>query len=368
MDGNVNTSPLELKTEAMLEVVVLCGGKSAEHDISLLSTAAVIGNLDTSKFTVSVIGIGRDGGTLPSGELRSLLKLAGSESIALPQTSDWVSYLRQLNPDRAVVFPVLHGPHGEDGTVQGLLELFGLPFVGPGVGGSAVGMNKIYCKSILRAAGLPVLPWVSLNREEWSKNSGKIVEVMESDLGYPVFVKPANMGSSVGINRSDDRLQIVEHVKTALEYDDYVLVEKGIAAREIEVAVLGSFEPQASVPGEIVPGDVFYSYEAKYLTEDSKLLIPAPLNSEQQSLLRDLAIEAFKVLQLDGLARVDFLLDKDSGEAWINEPNTIPGFTRISMYPKLWEESGVPYSRLLERLIELGRQRHLRRSRFSVDR
>jgi D-alanine-D-alanine ligase len=229
-------------------------------------------------------------------------------------------------------------------------------------------MNKIYCKSILRAAGLPVLPWVSLNRDEWSKDLEGIVEVIETDLGYPVFVKPANMGSSVGINKSDDRLHFVEHVKTALEYDDYVLVEEGIAAREIEVAVLGGFEPRASIPGEIVPGDVFYSYEAKYLTEDSKLVIPAPLTPDQQTLLRDLAVETFKVLQLDGLARVDFLVDKDSGEAWVNEPNTIPGFTSISMYPKLWEESGVPYSRLLERLIELGRQRHLRRSRFSVDR
>jgi D-alanine-D-alanine ligase len=273
-----------------------------------------------------------------------------------------------LDRKNTIVFPVLHGPLGEDGTVQGLLEVIGLPYVGAGVGASAVGMNKIYCKSILRAAGIPVLPWMTLNRAEWAGKQTESAKLVEEDLSYPIFVKPANMGSSVGINKSHDRVEFVRHVEIAFCYDDYVLLEPGIDAREIEVSVLGGFTPRVSVPGEIIPADEFYSYEAKYLKEGSRLLIPAPLSEAEVEKVRELGSRTFQALQLEGMARVDFLLERRSGELFVNEPNTIPGFTQISMYPKLWEESGLSYAKLLEELIELGFARHDRRSQLSVER
>jgi D-alanine-D-alanine ligase len=262
----------------------------------------------------------------------------------------------------------MHGPYGEDGAIQGLLEMIGLAYVGAGVGASAVGMNKVYCKSILQAANLPVLPWTSANRTNWVQGHLEVIETAEKSFRYPIFVKPANMGSSVGINRSRDRGELQKHVEIALCYDDYVLLERGIEAREIEVSVLGGFEPDASVPGEIIPADDFYSYEAKYLKEGSRLLIPAPLGTQQTRELQELAIAVFKVLQLEGMARVDFLVDKKSEEIWVNEPNTIPGFTEISMYPKLWEATGLSFPHLLEQLILIAGKRHQRRSRLSVER
>jgi D-alanine-D-alanine ligase len=314
---------------------------------------------------VSVIGIGRDGKSLSPSNLRGQLELEGDVEVP---SGDWIQYLLKLDPETVVVFPVLHGPQGEDGTVQGMLEVFGLPYVGAGVGSSAVGMNKIYCKSILKAAGHPVLPWLSVSRGDWSQSAASVAESAERDLTYPLFVKPANMGSSVGINKCNDREELLHHLATAFRYDDYVLVEVGVDAREVEVSVLGSFEPRASIPGEIVPVDEFYSYEAKYLKEGSRLLIPAPLDRVTVDRLRSLAIDTFQALQLEGMARVDFLIEKSSGAIWINEPNTIPGFTQISMYPKLWEASGLGYSELLEELVVIGLARHRRRAQFSVNR
>lgn len=352
----------------MRHIVVLCGGKSAEHDISLLSTAAVIKNLDSTRFQVSVVGIGRDGKSFLRSDLESELELDPDRERPAFPSDNWISYLLTVDPENSVVLPILHGPCGEDGTVQGMLEVLGLPYVGAGVGASAVGMNKIYCKSILRAVDIPVLPWLSVNGAEWGSSSSRVVKRAESELGYPIFVKPANMGSSVGINKSHGRGELMEHVEEAFAFDDYVVLEPGIDAREIEVSVLGGFVPCASVPGEIVPAEEFYSYEAKYLKEGSRLLIPAPLHETELEKIKKLSIKAFQALQLEGMARVDFLMDRKSGEIWVNEPNTIPGFTQISMYPKLWEASGLPYSKLLEKLIELGLERHQRRSKFSVSR
>ena len=351
----------------MKHIVILCGGQSAEHEVSLLSTAAVIRHLDKNKYRVSVVGIGKDGKTLRASALLKQLEM-GEASLAVSAPENWVSYLLGLDPESVVVFPVLHGPYGEDGTVQGLLEVLGLPYVGAGVGPSAVGMNKIHCKSILQAEGVPVLPWISVSRAEWDANRAEVVRRAGEELRYPIFVKPANMGSSVGINKSHDETELQQHLATALRYDDYVLMEPGIEARELEVSVLGSFTPRASVPGEIVPVDEFYSYEAKYLKEGTDLLIPALLEQDEVVRLRELAVQAFQWLQLEGMARVDFLMDKSSGEIWVNELNTIPGFTQISMYPKLWKESGVGYSELLEELIQIGWERHRRRSQFSVER
>jgi len=325
-------------------------------------------NLDRSRFRLSVLGIGRDGISIPSDELRDKLELPSEDATPVSCPGNWISYLLSLDPESTVVFPVLHGPFGEDGSVQGMLELIGLPYVGAGVGPSAVGMNKIYCKSILKANRIPVLPWLAVNREEWDSDRTGMADATEAELSFPVFVKPANMGSSVGVSKSHTREELLHHLELAFRFDDHVLLEQGIEAREIEVSVLGGFSPRASVPGEIIPVDEFYSYEAKYLKEGSRLLIPAPLEDGEVRQIRELGIRSFQVLQLEGMARVDFLIDKKSREIWVNEPNTIPGFTKISMYPKLWEESGLSYPELLENLIQLGRERHKRRARLSVER
>jgi D-alanine-D-alanine ligase len=350
------------------DVVILCGGRSAEHEVSLISARSVIHNLDREKYRIRILGIRKDGTSYSAEELRARLVVIPQENLELPSTPHWVRFLQEQDPDTTVVFPVLHGPYGEDGTVQGLLEILDIPFVGAGVCGSAVGMNKILCKSILRDHGLPVLPWLAVNQVEWSGRKEVFPDLVAKGPGFPVFVKPANMGSSVGVSKVDEPFGVAEAIETAMHYDDHVIVEQGIEAREIEVSVLGSFKPLVSIPGEIVPSDEFYSYEAKYLSEDSQLLIPAPLEDSQTELVQDLARRAFQLLHLEGMARVDFLIDKGDGKIWINEPNTIPGFTQISMYPKLWEASGLSYPELLDELIQLGIERHQRRSELKVDR
>ncbi len=306
---------------------------------------------------------------MSADELRRGLDPAGALAPSeFPDAVGWVSFLENCSSEETVVFPVLHGPYGEDGTVQGALEVLDLPYVGASVGGSALGMNKMHCKQILAAAGLPVVPGRCIDRAEWSSSPQALLAEVARLFPYPVFVKPVNLGSSVGISRctAPDRLE--NAIDEALAFDDWVIVEQGIDAREIEVSVLGSFSPTVSVPGEIRPSDVFYSYEAKYLSEASELIIPAPLESAEIARVQGLAVEAFRALHLEGMARVDFLMDRNSRELWINEPNTIPGFTKISMYPKLWEASGLPYRELLSRLIDLGLTRHLRRKSLKIDR
>jgi D-alanine-D-alanine ligase len=262
-----------------------------------------------------------------------------------------------------VIFPVLHGPYGEDGTIQGLLELADVPYVGSGVVGSAVGMDKAVFKSVMISCGIPVLPHVLVLRSDWEANPDAAVARVEKILQYPVFVKPANLGSSVGISRARDRDGLVRSLKEAAAYDRRLLVEQGIDAREIEVSVLGNDDPIASVPGEVIPGDDFYSYADKYINDNAKLLIPAPLDEQTAELAQSLAVRSFKAIDCAGLARVDFLLDRESGELWMNEVNTIPGFTSISMYPKLWAASGISYPDLIDRLIQLALERHDDRAR-----
>jgi D-alanine-D-alanine ligase len=349
----------------MKHVVVLCGGRSAEHEVSLVSAQLILKHLNPKKYQVSVLVIEKDGSLCPPEAAPDKLGFSSSDPLSFPSGKHWVSVLLDLDPD--IVFPVLHGPFGEDGTVQGTLEVLNIPYVGAGVSASAVAMSKIHSKEVLRGAGLPVLPSLPLVQTQWSENAEESLKRIEQELHYPVFVKPDNMGSSVGINKSRNRDELSEHIEVAFRYDERVLVEEGVEAREIEAAVLGNSQPEVSMVGEIIPSREFYSYQAKYDDEDSQLLIPAPLSDEQAQQVQELALKAFTALQLEGMARVDFLMDKDSGRFWVSEANTIPGFTEISMYPRLWEASGVGYPELLDKLIDLGLQRHSRRSRFSVE-
>ncbi len=352
----------------MRHVVVLCGGRSAEHEVSLVSAASVIRNLNPDRYRISVVGIKKDGTAYSGHELAARLGLDKADNVDHLAGHNWLASLAALYPPPEIVFPVLHGPFGEDGTVQGALEILDLPYVGAGVWGSAVGMNKIHSKKILAGAGLPVLPWFSIDRLGWQKERDAMVARSESTAAYPLFIKPANLGSSIGINKSRNRADLVAHIEDAFRYDDFIVVEKGIEAREIEVSVLGNLEPTVSVAGEIIPSREFYTYESKYIDQTSELLIPAPLSSKEMKQVQELALATYLSLQLEGMARIDFLMDKQSGEFWVNEPNTIPGFTSISMYPKLWEASGLKYSDLLDRLIDLGLERYERRKRLSVDR
>ncbi len=350
----------------MMHVVVLCGGRSAEHEVSLNSAQLVLKHLNQEKYQVSILAIGKDGSLYPPEAASEKLGLNSSGPLNFPSGKHWVSVLLELNPVPDIVFPVLHGPFGEDGTVQGTLEVLNIPYVGAGVSASALAMSKIHSKEVLRGAGLPVLPAGSLVQTQWQEDAEESLKRMEEELHYPVFVKPDNMGSSVGINKSRNREELSKHIDVAFRYDDRILVEQGIEAREIETAVLGNRQPEVSLVGEIIPSREFYSYQAKYRDQDSQLLIPAPLSEGQVQQIQELALNAFRALQLEGMARVDFLMDKDSDQLWVSEANTIPGFTEISMYPRLWEASGVGYPELLDKLIELGLERHSRRSRFSV--
>jgi D-alanine-D-alanine ligase len=258
---------------------------------------------------------------------------------------------------------VLHGTYGEDGTLQGLLEMAGIPYAGGGVLGSALGMDKEKTKLVLKAAGLPVVDWLIARRAERERDSAGLCARIEARFAYPVFVKPANMGSSVGVGKAKSRDELLSALRTALEYDRKALVEPGVNCRELECAVLGNDEPQASVVGEVVPSNEFYDYRAKYIDNASRLYIPAQIPQETAAEIRRMAMETFLALDLSGLARVDFFLDKDSGQVYVNEVNTMPGFTQISMYPKLWEASGIPYPALLDRLIQLGLERHAQKQR-----
>ena len=352
----------------MKHVVVLCGGRSAEHEVSFLSAKSILSHLNPAKYRLSVVGIQKDGSLYSPQATRGKLELKSLQHFHFPSAKHWVGLLLDLKPVPDVVFPVLHGPFGEDGTIQGTLEVLNIPYVGAGVRGSVVGMNKIHSKEILLDSGLPVLPFISLAQTQWQERAEDCLEVMEKRLPYPVFVKPANLGSSVGINKSRQRDELIEHIGVAFRYDDFIVVEKGIEAREIETSVLGNSQPEVSVAGEIIPSREFYSYDAKYHDQDSQLLIPAPLSEKEMQRVQELALAAFRALQLEGMARVDFLMDKNTGRLWVSEANTIPGFTDISMYPRLWEASGLRYPDLLDKLIDLGLERHRRRSRFSVER
>ncbi|MBM3820752.1 MAG: D-alanine--D-alanine ligase [Acidimicrobiia bacterium] len=343
-----------------LRVGVIFGGRSSEHEVSVASAAAIFKYLDPDRYEAVPIRIEKTGQWklgAPVPQALSAADVIRQQRTEALQTVEPSAIVAGTGVD--VVFPVLHGPYGEDGTVQGLLELLNVPYVGAGVLGSAVGMDKAVMKMVFAARGLPVGPYLVVLRHEWAHDAAGIATRVAKELGYPVFVKPANLGSSVGISKAKSPDDLHAAMTLALDYDRKIVVEAAVpSAREIECSVLGNDEPEASVPGEIIPSREFYDYEAKYLDEGSRSVIPADLPAEKAAEIRRLAVEAFRAVDCAGMARVDFLMARDSGETFINEVNTIPGFTTISMYPQMWEASGLPYPKLLERLITLALERH----------
>jgi D-alanine-D-alanine ligase len=383
-----------------LRVGILFGGRSGEHEVSLLSAASVLSAIDKEKYEVVPIGITKEGRWLTAEHAENLLEgkpiheprhlragdpettpgaavLAQGESVVVPpepvhRDHGLVPFqsdagLARRASDRAinvdVIFPVLHGTFGEDGTIQGLLELADIPYVGAGVLGSAAGMDKDIMKSLFIASEIPIVKHVTILRDAWEKEPKKAQKLVESKLKYPVFVKPANLGSSVGISKVHNRKELGPAIDEAAKFDRKIVIEQGVGgtkekAREIECSVLGNDEPVASVPGEIVPSKEFYDYTAKYLDEGSQLIIPAKLTKAETKRVQELAVKAFQAVDCSGLARVDFLMDPKTRKIFLNEINTMPGFTSISMYPKLWAASGLAYADLIDRLIHLGIARH----------
>jgi D-alanine-D-alanine ligase len=354
-----------------VRLVVLFGGRSAEHEVSCISALHVLRAADPHRFDIVPIGITRDGRWVDSGD--SMAALSGAAA-ALPSPDDIDA--SELDPlpaivpaerdaSEVVVFPLVHGPMGEDGTVQGLLELAAVPYVGAGVLGSALCMDKSAAKDVLDAHGLPQAKW--LMAREQAVDHGFANRVVD-ELGLPVFVKPANLGSSVGVTKAHDYEELRDALAEALRYDEYLIVEEAVTGREIEVAVLGNASPRASVPGEVLPSHEFYDFDDKYLDGTAGLRVPAELSDDATEQVRHLAVEAYRALRVDGMARVDFFFEEDGRGFLVNELNTIPGFTPISMYPKLWEASGLPYNELVDELVGLALERHERRSRFDTKR
>ena len=352
-----------------LRVGVLFGGRSGEHEVSLASAASVIRGLDPDKYEAVPIGITKEGHWLVGAGAQKVLPEVLKSGQRVMMTADPTdAALVRLDGSGGgqridVIFPVMHGTFGEDGTIQGLLDLAGLPFVGAGVLGSAIAMDKDVAKKLLQAAKIPVVPWVAVRREEWERHPAEIEQRVEKEFQYPVFVKPATLGSSVGMTKVHGHPELAPALNLAAEFAMKIMVERAMVAREIEVSVLGNSDPKASVPGEIVPHREFYDYQAKYLEEGTQLLIPAKLKPAQVKKFQTLAIAAFRALELCGMARVDFFLEKETDKIFLNEVNTIPGFTSISMYPKLWEASGIPFHELIDKLIELALEQHRERAR-----
>jgi D-alanine-D-alanine ligase len=372
-----------------LRVGVIYGGRSGEHEVSIASAASICKHLDRGRYEPVPIRIEKDGRwtladkppiAVSAADVIEHARLEAARPIRPGREAHLVAHPGEetmLTIERRaaeggdgssasvtglrldVIFPVLHGPYGEDGTVQGLLELANVPYVGAGVLGSAVGMDKAVMKTLFAAANLPIVPHLTVLRPEWLRDARGITAQVGRDLKYPVFVKPANLGSSVGISKAKSDAELVTAMELALQFDRKVVIEAGVPnAREIECAVLGNDAPQASIPGEIIPSREFYDYEAKYLDEGSKSIVPAPLTADQVRDVQRMSIAAFRAVDGAGMSRVDFLLARDSGAIFLNEVNTIPGFTTISMYPQMWEASGLAYPALIDRLIELALERH----------
>ena len=342
-----------------IKVALIFGGRSAEHEISLISASAIHKNLSRERFDVRSIYITRDGlwraVEAPSKDIETLEH--GPAHSFLP----WKAAPTAAEAVADIYFPVLHGPFGEDGTIQGLLEMAGVPFVGAGVTGSALGMDKSLAKSVLRDRGLPVVPFLTVRETEWARDPASELRRIGRFLPLPLFVKPSNLGSSVGISKVEDRACLPAALDTAFRYDTTALIEKAISSRELELSILGNEAPEASVPGEVIPYREFYDYRDKYIEGRTRFVIPAKLAPRTLARVRALGVAAFKALAASGMARVDLFLEKGTGRLYINEINTIPGFTEISMYPRLWAASGLPFPRLLERLIALGFERHRNR-------
>lgn len=362
-----------------LRVGLLFGGRSVEHDVSIVSATSILGALDRSRYDVSLIGVDQDGRWHLAEDAKALPDVLRERDVFLPavpggatlQASD-ARGSNSVGPLGAaarldVVFPIIHGRGGEDGALQGLLELADVPYVGSGVLSSALQMDKDFAKRLLAAAGLPVTPWVGFSPASLARlGPREAAERAEAELGLPAFAKPANSGSSVGISRAETIADLAAAIATAQRYDRKVLVEAAVDAREIEVAVLGNDEPEASVCGEIVSHRKFYDYEAKYHDDSTELIIPADIEAAEREELRAMAIAAFRALDGEGMARVDFLFDRKTRRAYVNELNSLPGFTSVSMYPKLWEASGLPYPKLIDRLIELALERHAKRAKLET--
>jgi D-alanine-D-alanine ligase len=353
-----------------LRVAIVFGGRSVEHEVSVASATSILQALDPSRYDVSLLCVDTEGrwrlggpGALPAhaarGEEVSLPAVPSNGTLVSARAGEPVGRLD-------VIVPIIHGTGGEDGCIQGFLELANVPYVGAGVLGSALQMDKDVAKRLLRAEGIPVVPWALARAHEVQAGAEAAADAAIHEIGLPAFVKPASLGSSVGVSKAKTRAELVEGLRSAARYDEKILVERAVNAREIEVGVLGNERPEASVVGEIVPNHEFYDYESKYVDEGTELLVPAPIPEATAERARQLALQAFRILEGAGLARVDFFLDRETGELWLNELNSLPGFTEVSMYPRLWQASGVPYPALLDRLIELALERH--RGRAALER
>ncbi|MCT4618962.1 MAG: D-alanine--D-alanine ligase [Marinisporobacter sp.] len=352
-----------------INVAIVFGSKSGEHEISLMSATSVMNAIDQEKYNVLPVGISKDGHwMLYNGPIKKI-ETGEWEAIAKKETkenpNDKVSVIplsrevKRLSDVVDVVFPVLHGPFGEDGTIQGLLEMIDVPYVGAGVLASAVGMDKIYTKKVFEHEELPVGKYMVIMRKDFRENQQEIIDIIERDFEYPVFLKPANLGSSVGITKAHNREELVKGIEKAGEHDRKILLEAFINGREIECGVLGNDDPKASIVGEILPSHEFYDYDAKYFDDGkSKMVIPADIAKEKAEEIRAMAVKAYKAIDCSGLARVDFFLEKDTMKIYINEVNTMPGFTKYSMYPLLWEKTGLSYGKLIDRLITLAIERY----------
>jgi D-alanine-D-alanine ligase len=359
-----------------LRIGVIFGGRSGEYEVSLMSARSVISVLNPQRYEVTQIAITQEGAwmagenvleSMQNGKMNDLQHAAlfADPTIAglnLLQKAD-TGYRLELLSKLDVVFPVLHGTYGEDGTLQGLLEMADIAYVGAGVLGSSLGMDKGVFQVVMQANQIPVVDTLVVLRRDFTKQMDDIIGRAERMSSYPLFTKPANLGSSVGVSKCHNRSDLLEGLMEAARYDRRVLIQRGVNGREIEVSVLGNDDPEASVPGEIVPSREFYSYEAKYVDDASDLLIPAPIPEATACLAQELAVRAFKAIDCQGMARVDFLLDRDDGELYLNELNTIPGFTKISMFPKLWEACGMSYPQLVDRLVELALERKADKSK-----
>ncbi len=361
--------PVTSESSPPIRLLVLFGGQSAEHDVSCMTAAHVLAAVDRTRYDIEAIGITRNGKFVTAADAVALLPSGGGEPAeikALEPVGDSTELMATVHNGAAdaqvVVLPLLHGPLGEDGTVQGMCELADVAYVGAGVLGSAVTMDKAMAKTVLDAAGLPQTRWRAVSEAELGEDRESVITSLVDELGLPCFVKPANMGSSIGVGKATTADEVGAALDAAFVYDELAVVEESVVAREIELSVLGNRELDVSVPGEIVPGADFYDYEDKYHDGNAQLIIPADLPDGMAEQLQDLARQAYRALRVEGMARADFLYEEDGRGPLINELNTIPGFTPISMYPKLWQASGLGYAELIDRLVDLAVERHERRS------
>ena len=355
-------------------VAVVFGGRSGEHEVSIVSAKNIIEAIDRDKYEVIPIGITKEGKWL-SGEHAIEAFQSGDYSglteVTLNTTSGSNELIHlsrgtyeKLHVD--IFFPALHGPFGEDGTIQGLFEMANVPYTGCGVLSSSVGMDKLITKAIWEQAGLPIIPYIGINKKAWDLNPNEVIRKIENELDYPIFVKPANMGSSVGISKVKNRENLGEAINLASQFDHRILVEKGLEVRELECAVLGNEEPHIAHVGEVLVGGEFYDYNDKYIDGKSSTQVPADIPQSLERKVQDMALKAYKVLDCSGLARVDVFYDKKTHNLYLNEINTMPGFTAISMYPKMWQESGIPYAELIDKIIKLGFEKHAQKNEKKV--